>query len=89
MGTHGRAVSHAREYASPIRHVHAGAMPQLLLHSDDDPSIPIEQVLRMERALADVGAPHRFIRYADRGHMFITDDVIRHSREYIDALGAG
>jgi acetyl esterase/lipase len=85
----GEPFPHAREYASPIRHVHAGATPQLLLHSDDDPSIPIEQVLRMERALIDVGAPHRFIRYTDRGHMFITDDVIRHSREYIDALVAG
>ena len=39
----------AREYASPIRHVAPGNVPQLILHSDDDPSIPIEQVLRMTR----------------------------------------
>lgn len=79
----------AREYASPIRHVHAAATPMLLLHSDDDPSIPIEQVLRMDAALEEVGAPHTFVRYRDQGHMFITDEVIGQCRKYIDAFGHG
>lgn len=73
----------AREYASPLRHVHAGSTPLLLLHSDDDPSIPIEQVLRMDAALAGAGSPHRFIRYRDRGHMFITDEVVSEARSFI------
>lgn len=76
----------AREYASPLRHVHAGARPMLLLHSDDDPSIPIEQVLRMDAALSDAGASHRFVRYRDKGHMFITDEVITQARKFIDSF---
>ena len=73
----------AREYGSPIRHVAPGNAPQLIFHSDDDPSIPIEQVLRMVAALEASGAPHKFLRYTDRGHMFITDEVIEESRKFI------
>jgi dipeptidyl aminopeptidase/acylaminoacyl peptidase len=82
----GEAFPHAREYASPLRHVHGASRPLLLLHSDDDPSIPIEQVVRMEAALVQAGAPHRFVRYRDRGHMFITDEVIAQSRAFIDSF---
>jgi acetyl esterase/lipase len=84
----GEPFPHAREYASPIRHVSVATRPLLLLHSDDDPSIPIEQVLRMEAELRRAGAPHRFVRYQDRGHMFITDEVIAHSRAFIDSFAA-
>ena len=73
----------AREYASPLRHVAPGNAPQLIFHSDDDPSIPIEQVLRMTAALEAAGAPYEFLRYTDRGHMFITDEVIERSRRFI------
>ncbi len=73
----------ARKYASPICHAAADSRPQLILHSDDDPSIPIEQVLRMTAALEAAGAPYRFRRYADRGHMFITDEVIGEARTFI------
>lgn len=82
----GESFPRAREYASPLRHVQAAARPQLLLHSDDDPSIPIEQVLRMEAALIQAGAPHQFVRYRDHGHMFITDEVIAQSRKFIDGF---
>lgn len=80
----GESFPQAREYASPLRHVHGSARPLLLLHSDDDPSIPIEQVIRMENALITAGAPHRFVRYRDRGHMFITDEVIHETKAFID-----
>lgn len=73
----------AREYASPIRHVAPGNVPQLIFHSDDDPSIPVEQVLRMVDALKAAGAPHKFLHYKDRGHMFITEEVIAESLKYI------
>lgn len=76
----------AREYASPIRHVARQNKPQLILHSDDDPSIPIEQVLRMVAALKEAGAPHRFRHYKDRGHMFITDEVIAETLAFIAAV---
>jgi dipeptidyl aminopeptidase/acylaminoacyl peptidase len=54
-----------------------------LAHSDDDPSIPIEQVLRMQAALESVRAPHQFVHYRDRGHMFSTEEVIAQSRKFI------
>lgn len=73
----------AREYASPIRYVARDNRPQLIFHSDDDPSIPIEQVLRMVAALKAAEAPHKFLHYKDRGHMFITDELIRESLAYI------
>ena len=57
--------------------------PQLLLHSDDDPSIPIEQVLRMDAALREAGAPYKFVRYPDQGHIFITEECIKQSRAFI------
>lgn len=82
----GEPFPQAREYASPLRHVSAGCAPLLILHSDDDPSIPIEQVLRMNAALTEVGAAHRFVRYGDQGHMFITDEVIAQSRRFIADL---
>ena len=73
----------AREYASPIRHVAPDNVPQLIFHSDDDPSIPIEQVLRMVAKLEEAGAPHKFLHYKDRGHMFITEDLIKESLKFI------
>ena len=78
----------ARQYASPIRHVAPDNAPQLILHSDDDPSIPIEQVLRMTAALEAAGAPHSFLRYTDRGHMFIIEEVIAAARAFIAECAA-
>ena len=37
----------------------------------------------MTDALEVAGAPYRFRRYADRGHMFITDEVIGEARDFI------
>jgi len=79
----GEAFPAAREYASPVRHVHRRARPLLILHSDDDPSIPIEQVLRMVAALRSAGAPHRFVRYRDRGHLFTPVECVEEARQFI------
>ena len=29
---------------------------------------------------------HRFVRYRDKGHMFITDEVITQARKFIDSF---
>ncbi len=79
----------AREYASPLRHVSSASRPLLMLHSDDDPSIPIEQVLRMDEAMRSARALYRFVRYHDRGHMFITEEVIAQSRDFIESVENG
>jgi len=76
----------ARRYASPVEHVAADNLPQLILHSEDDGSIPIHQAIDMVSALKNTGASHQFIRYADRGHMPIDAEVVARSRDFIDQL---
>jgi len=78
----------ARRYASPIEHVAADNRPQLLLHSDNDNSIPIKQAISMVDAMKTAGAPHEFIHYTDRGHMPIDDEVVKQSRAYIERVCA-
>jgi acetyl esterase/lipase len=73
----------ARGYASPIEHIDADTRPLLLLHSDDDGSVPIRQAVRMAAALDEADAPHRFRHYTDRGHMAVTDEVIAEARDFI------
>jgi hypothetical protein len=33
--------------------------------------------------LIAAGTPHRLVRYRDRGHMFITDEVIQETKAFI------
>ncbi len=73
----------AREYASPIRHVSADSRPMLLLHSNDDPSIPAQQAVSMVDELKNVGAPHKFVHYNDRGHIQITPEVIEEVLKFV------
>jgi len=81
----------ARQLASPINHVSNKTKPILILHSDDDKSVPIQQALDMVQALEKAKVRHRFVHYKDKGHISITDDVIRETRAFIDevSLGAG
>src|SRR6516165_3718201 len=51
----------ARQLASPINHVSNKTKPILILHSDDDKSVPIQQALDMAQALKKARAPHRFV----------------------------
>ena len=73
----------ARREASPIVHVKAGIKPILILHSDDDKSVPIKQAMDMADALQKAGARHKFLHYTDKGHMQIVDYVIRESVAFI------
>ena len=78
----------ARGYASPIEHVAADNRPLLLLHSDDDGSVPVDQATSMAAALEAAGARHRFLHYTDRGHMPSTDAVIAASQAFIGEVEA-
>lgn len=78
----------ARLLASPIQHVSAKMKPMLIIHSDDDKSVPIQQALDMVAALKKAKAAHHFVHYKDKGHMSITDDVIRESRQFMKQFGA-
>lgn len=76
-------VQEARRVASPIYHVGPETKPILMLHSDDDQSVPIQQALDFAAALEDGGVHHRFVHYEDRGHMSVTDEVIEHTLSFI------
>jgi alpha-L-fucosidase 2 len=73
----------ARVLASPVNHVSKTMKPLLIIHSDTDKSVPIDNALLMVEALKKVGANYTFHRYPDLGHMGIIDEVIKKSLEFI------
>jgi len=73
----------ARAQASPVNHVSKTMKPLLIIHSDNDKSVPIENALLMVEALKKAGADFKFHRYPDLGHMGIIDEVIEKSRAFI------
>jgi acetyl esterase/lipase len=79
----GVAVDEARALASPTRHVTKTSKPLLILHSDNDKSVPIANALTMIEVLEKAGARHTFHRYPEMGHMGINDEVIKQSLAFI------
>ncbi len=73
----------ARELASPVNHVRKDMKPLLIMHSDDDKSVPVANALLMVEALKKAGADFTFHHYPDKGHMGITDEVIEKSLKFI------
>lgn len=73
----------ARKLASPVNHVSKKTKPLLILHSDNDRSVPIENALGMVEALKKAGSQHTFHRYPSMGHMGINEEVIKRAREFI------
>ena len=73
----------ARRLASPIRHVTAKTKPMLILHSDNDGSVPVQQAMEMAEALEKAKAVHRLSIHRKKGHMRITEDVIKETRAFI------
>ncbi len=73
----------AWELASPIHQITPETRPILIVHSDDDGSVPVDQALRMVQALESAGIPHRFVHYTDRGHVALTEEVVRAMRDFI------
>ncbi len=78
----------ARKLASPVNHVSGKTRPLLILHSDNDRSVPIANALLMIDALKKSKATHTFHRYPRAGHMGITDEVIKRSLEFIKQQSA-
>jgi alpha-L-fucosidase 2 len=73
----------ARALASPINNVSKTMKPLLIIHSDTDKSVPIDNALRMVEALKTAGGDHKFLRYPNLGHMGIIDEVITQARAFI------
>ena len=78
----------ARRLASPVNHVRKETKPLLILHSDNDRSVPIDNALLMVETLKKAGAQHTFHRYPKAGHMGITEEVIERSLEFIKEQSA-
>jgi len=76
-------VNEARKHASPINHVSASTKPILVIHSDDDKSVPVQQATEFVEKLKAAGVQHRYVHFTDKGHMGITDDVIKEARAFI------
>jgi acetyl esterase/lipase len=76
----------ARRDASPIAHVAAKNKPLLIIHSDDDRSVPVQQAVDMVAKLEAARAKVEFHHYKDKGHMGITDMVIEESLAFIKGL---
>jgi acetyl esterase/lipase len=79
----GVPVDQARQYASPNRHVNKTSKPLLILHSDNDRSVPVANALIMIESLEKAGARHTFRRYPSMGHMGINEEVIQQSLAFI------
>ena len=84
----GVAPEEALTLASPTRHITQKSKPILLLHSDNDKSVPIANALAMVAALEKAGAAHKFHRYPEMGHMGINDEVIAKARAFIEEQSA-
>jgi acetyl esterase/lipase len=78
----------ARQLASPVNHIGKTMKPLLILHSDNDRSVPIDNALMMVDALTKAGASHTFHRYPEMGHMGINEEVVKRSREFIEKVTA-
>jgi acetyl esterase/lipase len=76
-------VEESRRHASPITHVKPSMKPLLVIHSDTDKSVPLDNAMLMVEALKKAGADHKFLRYPELGHMGIIEEVIARSREFI------
>jgi len=76
----------ARRVASPLFHLTPATKPILVIHSDDDRSVPIQQAIDFVKALDGTTVQHRFVHYTDRGHMGLTEEVLREARAFIDEV---
>jgi acetyl esterase/lipase len=76
----------ARDLASPIRHIGPATKPILVIHSDDDRSVPIQQAVDFAAALERAGAQHRFVHLTDAGHMSVTPQVIEETLRFIQEV---
>ena len=76
-------VQQARRTASPLHQITSRTRPMLIIHSDDDQSVPVQQAVDMVAALATAGVTHKFVRYKDRGHMRLTDEVLKEMLTFI------
>jgi dipeptidyl aminopeptidase/acylaminoacyl peptidase len=47
---------------------HRNTPPCFIVHSDDDPSVPVGNSVALEEVLSRAGVPHEFVRHPTGGH---------------------
>jgi acetyl esterase/lipase len=73
----------ARGYASPLRHVNANNRPMLIIHAQDDPSVPVAQADAFFRELEKRDPRHVYRRYQTGGHLRITESIYEDCQAFI------
>jgi acetyl esterase/lipase len=86
LGDAGADIEKARALASPLLNIKPSTPPLLVIHSDDDRSVPVQQAVDMSQALQKAGVRTRFVHYTDKGHMGIIDEVIKEARAFIEEI---
>lgn len=66
--------------ASPIRFVHPGAPPVLLIHGEKDETVPLRMATEFQAALQSGGALSRLLIYPKTGHSGLLLDAVGQSR---------
>ena len=83
--TPGRPSISRRRGESRRRFIRSSPIPSRcsIIHSDDDESVPVQQAHDMVAALKKAGVKHKFVHYKDRGHMRLTDEVVKGMLDFI------
>jgi acetyl esterase/lipase len=68
-GPPGERVDLARQ-ANPLSYIHPAVPPMLLIHGEDDDTVPVSQSQILYDALAQAGLPATFVRLPRSGHNF-------------------
>ncbi len=76
----------ARTFASPLAHVEKGLTPLLIIHAEDDKSVPVAQADEFVSSLRSQGKLHDYRRYAEGGHLKLNNFIVRDCRAFIESL---
>jgi acetyl esterase/lipase len=79
----------ARKHASPIQNATRSNRPILVVHAENDPSVPIIQADTFVQKLREVGASHAYCRYDTGGHLCVTETVFEQCHIFIKNVIAG
>jgi acetyl esterase/lipase len=53
---------------SPLTYVRPGLPPVLTVHGDEDPTVPYEEAVRLQKALSKAGVPNQLLTIPGDGH---------------------
>ncbi len=70
---------------SPIHRIDRLTAPLLVVHGSDDTNVPLEEAEQVVTALAERGAPHRFLQFPGEGHELLdTQNRVTFVRTTVD-----